>query len=140
MNRQSGLTLIEVLIAAVILFAALSLASVTISSLRSNSASAERLITTLQPARMIALSVRQQIRDNPETARSGSGQLNGVEFSWQAEVIKRGSAPEQFDFNSGSVIAPPERFLLLLVKLQLEYQGRAEQLEFKELAWLPMGV
>jgi len=62
-NRQSGLTLIEVLIAAVILFAALSLASVTISSLRTNSASAERLITTLQPARMIAMAVRQQIRE-----------------------------------------------------------------------------
>lgn len=140
MNRQAGLTLVEVLVAAVILFATLSLAAVTITSLRNNSASAERLITTLQPARIIALSIRQYIRDNPEQQLSGSGQLHGVSYSWQAEIIQRGSAPEQFDFNSGSNIAPPERFILYLVKLQLQYEGRSEELEFKELAWLAMGA
>jgi Tfp pilus assembly protein PilV len=139
-NRQSGLTLVEVLIAAVILFASLTMAALTITSLRSNSASAEQVIATLQPARMIAISLRQQIRDNPLPQLEGRGQLAGVDYYWQANIIQRGSAPEQFDFDSGSSSAPPERFILYLVKLQLHYRGKTEELEFKELAWLPMGA
>lgn len=138
MNISRGLTLVEVLVAAVILFAALSLSALTIQSLRQSSAQAEKVIKTLQPARMIALSIQQQIRNRPEETLSGAGKLGEVSYSWQARVVSKGSAPERFDVDSGSVVVPPERFWLYQVELELNYAGRTEQLQFKELAWLPL--
>ncbi|HEY9041990.1 MAG TPA: hypothetical protein VIN66_07375 [Rheinheimera sp.] len=138
MNISRGLTLIEVLVAAVILFAALSLSVVSIQSLRQSSAQAEKIIKTLQPTRMIALSIQQKIRSKPEESLSGSGRINKLTYSWQANVIAKGSAPQRFDLDSGSVSVPPERFWLYQVDLELSYAGRTEQLQFKELAWLPL--
>ncbi|MEH8015829.1 type II secretion system GspH family protein [Rheinheimera muenzenbergensis] len=138
MNKSRGLTLVEVLVAAVILFAALSLSALTIQSLRQNSAQAEKIVKTLQPARMITLSIQQQIRNRPEETMSGAGELGEVSYTWQASVISKGSAPQSFDVDTGSVIVPPERFWLYQVELELHYAGRTEQLQFKELAWLPL--
>lgn len=138
MKRCQGLTLVEVLISAVILFAALSLSAVTLQTLRQSSAQAEKVIKTLQPARMIALSIQQQIRSQPQDTLSGSGIIENVSYQWQASVIKTGSAPVQFDIDAGSVTVPPERFRLYQVDLQLSTEGRTEQLQFKELAWLPL--
>lgn len=138
MKNSRGLTLVEVLVAAVILFAALSLSALTIQSLRQSSAQAEKVIKTLQPARMIALSIQQQIRNRPEDTLSGAGELGEVSYSWQARVVSKGSAPERFDLDGGSVKVPPERFWLYQVELELNYAGRTEQLQFKELAWLPL--
>lgn len=138
MNISRGLTLVEVLVAAVILFAALSLSALTIQSLRQSSAQAEKVIKTLQPARMIALNIQQQIRNNHQEMLSGTGKVGDVSYSWQANVVSKGSAPERFDIDSGSVIVPPERFWLYQVELELHFAGRTEQLQFKELAWLPL--
>lgn len=138
MNIARGLTLVEVLVAAVILFAALSLSALTIQSLRQSSAQAEKVIKTLQPARIIALNIQQQIRQSRQETLSGDGEVGNVNYSWQATVISKGSAPERFDIESGSVTVPPERFWLYLVKLELHFEGRTEQLQFKELAWLPL--
>ncbi|MBV2127789.1 type IV pilus modification PilV family protein [Arsukibacterium indicum] len=138
MKHCRGLTLVEVLIAAVILFAALSLSAVTIQTLRQSSAQAGKVIKTLQPARMIALTIQQQIRTNPQDTLSGSGSLENVSFQWQAVVIRTGSAPPRFDAGTVSSGADSiERFRLYQVELQLSFDGRTEQLQFKELAWLP---
>lgn len=138
MKSAKGLTLIEVLVAAVILFAALSLSAVSISSLRQSSAQAEKIIKTLQPARMIMLSIREHIRANPQDSVSGQGKVELVSYRWQAQLLTTGSAPEQLDIDSGSVVTPPERFRLYRVDLILEFAGRTEQLQFKEFAWQPL--
>jgi Tfp pilus assembly protein PilV len=138
MKGERGLTLVEVLVAAVILFAALSLSALGLQSLRQSSAQAEKVIVTLQPARMIVLSIQQQIRLDPQAVLTGQGELNQVSYQWQAQIIASGSAPERFDVDSGSVTVPPERFKLYQVTLTLNYDGRTEQLQYKELAWLPL--
>lgn len=140
MKSARGLTLVEVLVAAVILFAALSLSALTIQSLRQNSAQAEKVIKTLQPARIIALNIQQQIRSSLQESLSGSGMVGDVSYRWQATVISKGSAPQRFDIESGSVTVPPERFWLYQVELELHFAGRTEQLQFKELAWLPLVI
>lgn len=138
MKTLRGFTLIEVLLAAVILFSALSLAVMALQTLRQSSAQAEKSIKTLDPARMISLIIQQQIRANPEADLQGEGDAQQVHYRWQAKIIAKGSAPERFDFDAGTSVVPPERFRLFLVDLELTYQGRTEQLQFKELAWLPM--
>lgn len=138
MRQSKGFTLVEVLIAAVILFAALSLSALTLQTLRQSSAKAEKVIKTLQPARMIALSIQQQIRSQPQDEMSGTGALGEVLYEWQAKVIKTGSAPAQLDIDSSTLVVPPERFRLYQVDLQLSLDGRTEYLQFKELAWLPL--
>ena len=138
MKHCKGLTLVEVLIAAVILFTALSLSAVTIQTLRQSSAQAEKVIKTLQPARMIALTIQQQIRSNPQDTLSGNGTIHNISFQWHAVVVKKGAAPPRFDIETSSSGADsPERFWLYQVELELDYAGRTEQLQFKELAWLP---
>lgn len=138
MKGVKGLTLIEVLVAAVILFAALSLSAVSISTLRQSSAQAEKVIKTLQPARMIMLSIREHIRADPQDSLSGRGGVEQVSYQWHAQLLKAGSAPEQLDIDSGSIVTPPQRFRLYSVDLTLQFAGRTEQLQFKELAWQPL--
>lgn len=143
MKRSKGFTLVEVLIAAVILFATLSLSAMSIQSLRQNSAQAEKVIKTLKPARMIALEIQQQIRSQGRQAQdsiSGSGVLEDVSYLWQADAVQKGSAPPQLDVDRGTTIIPPDRFVLYQVDLQLTREGRTEELQYKELAWLALGI
>jgi Tfp pilus assembly protein PilV len=141
LKHAKGFTLVEVLIAAVILFTALSLSAVTIKTLRQSSAQAEKVIKTLQPARMIALTIQQQIRNNPQDTMSGNGTLYDVSYQWRAVVIKTGSPPPRFDVETSTTGAGlSERFWLYEVEMELNYADRTEQLQFKELAWLPPAV
>lgn len=107
MKRALGLTLVEVLVAAVILFAALSLSALALKSLRQNSAQAEKVIKMAEPVRMIVLTVQQQIRAKPEAELTGAGEAFKVSYSWHAAVVKTGSAPSRFDLDAGSITVPP---------------------------------
>lgn len=138
MRIAKGLTLIEVLIAAVILFAVLSLSAMSIQALRQSSSQAQKAIDIVKPSRMIMLTIQQQIRANPQANLSGNGQVQGVKFDWEAKVVQTGSAPEQLDLDTGTVTVPPERFQLYQVNLRLTLGDREQQFQFKELAWLPL--
>ncbi len=135
MNKTKGFTLIEVLIASVILFTALSLSALAVKSLRQNSQQADKVIQSLIPLRPIVLSIQQELRkDAPESA-SGQGQYLDVNYEWVAETLSFRSPLEQMNPDTGQIERSPDRYRLYQVTLQLEFQGRQSSYTYKELAW-----
>jgi type II secretory pathway pseudopilin PulG len=137
MKRHSGFTLIETLIAAVILFTVLSLSALALKTARSSSASAEKTIKLRAPLPLLLSHIRQALRTNATEQMNGDGVLAGVRYQWQADSIAFKAAPPSYDVELGSQIEHQPRYRLYDVQLKLEYGGKVETVSYREFAWGP---
>ena len=138
MRRIKGFTLIEVLIASVIIITVLALAAMSLSSARQSSESAAETIRLLAPIPMIMDTVREQIRSQVNSDHIiGDGALDGVQYSWRAKMVSTGAPPDDFNVEQGSRIQYKPRYKLYAVELSVSSERKVESFEFKELAWLP---
>jgi len=137
-NKAEGFTLIEVMVAAVILFSVIASVSLIYRGafISSQKANDHIEITGVLPS--ILATLRHQIR---EQANSSLTKLNdqgitwGVNYEWQAELLEFKSAPEKFDADSGQFGTPQKRYKLWQVTLILKKNGLSKQYTFKELSW-----
>jgi prepilin-type N-terminal cleavage/methylation domain-containing protein len=135
LRKERGFTLIEVLVAAVIMFTVLATAT---ASLRAAMHASERAsITTelLAPLPFITPTIREALRNNPEPERSGAGAMFGVEYRYHARMIRLGSPPRQFDPDVADFVDYAPRFGLYDVELELELDGEKKSFLYQELTW-----
>lgn len=139
-NKQQGFTLLEVLVAAVIMISVLAITAVSFQSARNNSESAISTLEMLVPLPLISDTIKAQIRANPLDKLNGDGQLNGVTYKWQATSIRFSPPPASFDAenNVQRLFAP--RYRLYAVELELKLGNKTERFEFRELSWLPRNI
>ena len=83
MNAQRGFTLLEVLIAATILFTVLTVATGTYRNALLASSRAEALVSLLTPLPLITSSIRDRLRANPVERLDGRAELLGVQFEYR---------------------------------------------------------
>lgn len=131
--KNSGFTLLEVLVAATILFAALSLSALGVKTLRESSLKAERRIIVLSVVAPLLEQIQFQLREEKLTA--GQGTFDDVSYQWKAELGAFAAAPKQFDPDTGLVSQPEKRYRLYRVQLTLQYQGYQLEKQYQELAW-----
>ena len=138
MKRNSGFTLVEVLVATLILFA--TIAAVTMiyrgSFIASQKAEHHVKINAVLPA--VLTDIRQYLRSNgnvPRDTWSHSARAWDVDYLWQATLLRHASAPERFDIDTAQFVTPPARYKLWQVNLVLNYKGIEKQYVFKELSW-----
>ncbi len=131
-RRSKGFTLIEVLIAGVILVSAISMATLVYRSSLLSSEKAERM-THMSSAMAILL---DEVRDN---IRNGvvqdSGRLLKVDYSWQAELIESGAPPSLVDPETSEVMNFEPRYRLWQVTLELTISGFSREYTFREVSW-----
>lgn len=133
-----GFTLIEVLIASVIIITVLSLTSMSFSNARSSSEKAANTLKMLAPVPIILDTVREQIRSQVQSDNiSGDGILDGIHYRWSAELEVAGAPPANFDVEQGIAVTYKARYKLYQVSLTVESGRLSETYQFKELAWLP---
>jgi prepilin-type N-terminal cleavage/methylation domain-containing protein len=137
-RRERGFTLLEVLIAATILFTVLAVATETYRNSLLASSRAEGLVTMLTPLPLITSSIRSQLRSNPVETVSGDSELLGVEYRWEAATVRYGSPPRRFDPDRTDFVDYPKRFRLYDVKLTLRRGGQERSFLYQELAWEAM--
>jgi prepilin-type N-terminal cleavage/methylation domain-containing protein len=137
-RRQGGFTLLEVLIAATILFTALAVATETYRSSLLASARAEALVSMLTPMPLITSSIRSQLRSNPVERLDGGSELLGVEYEWEADTVRYGAPPRRFDADATDFITYPQRFRLYDVHLKLRRAGQERVFIYQEIAWEPL--
>jgi len=137
-RRERGFTLLEVLIAATILFAALAVATETYRSALSASSRAEGLVSLLTPLPLITSSIRSELRSKPVEKLDGGAELLGVNYAWQATTARYGSPPRRFDPDATDFVDYPPRFRLYDVRLELRRAGQERVFLYQELAWEPM--
>ena len=134
-TRQGGFTLLEVLIAATILFTVLAVATETYRNSLLASGRAEGLVSLLTPLPLITSSIRSQLRSNPVDQLDGRADLLGVAYEWQAVTVRYGAPPRRFDPDATDFITYKPRFRLYDVRLKLRRGGQERTFLYQEVAW-----
>ncbi|QYJ74055.1 type II secretion system protein J [Shewanella sp. FJAT-52076] len=136
MKHSKGFTLIEVLIAFVILLTVVgSISFAYRSAVLSNTKAAsavemESLLSLLMPTIRARLLMEKDLA--PQTQE---GILNDTVFSWQAKVVEKGSAPRQLSPEDGDWIEFPERYYLWNVTITFKRDFAEREYSFKVLTW-----
>lgn len=140
MNRKgAGFTLIEIMVASVILFMVLGTVSIVYrGALLSSSKASEHLLINAQVAPLLSLA-ESHIRSESKTEKEQlklEGSSNDVRYSITASLIDFRSPPQRFDVDSGSYQTPPKKYKLWNVELMLTHNGITKNFVFKQLGWL----
>jgi prepilin-type N-terminal cleavage/methylation domain-containing protein len=141
---QAGFSLIEVLVAAVILFAVVTASLLIYRSAMATSIRAEsalRMSMDIPQARQLVTAQLQGGFANPP--RSGRIELSGVNVSWQAQFAGSGQLTNldavtitRPGTNSGSEqVALDRKFYLWDVTLDAELGRQRRTFSFRELTW-----
>jgi len=137
-RRQAGFTLIEVLIAATILFTAIAVISETYRTAMLSSRRADTVATMLTPVPLIVSAIRSTLRDDPAERRAGESEMMGVRYRYEATTALFAPPPRRFDPDTTVFTDYPPRFRLYDVRLTLDFRGQERVYLYQELAWLPM--
>jgi hypothetical protein len=137
-RRNSGLTLIEVLIAATILFSTMVVLSESYRATVSADERATRLVELLTPVPLIVSSVRSDLLANPNESQTGEGRLLGVEYRYAAKQVRFAPPAPRFDPDTGQFQNYAPRFRLYDVQLDIAAGGFERTFLYQELAWLPL--
>lgn len=137
-QSHSGFTLIEVMVAAVILFSVIAAVSMVYRGafLSSEKANGHVILTGILPA--LLANIRDDIRSQGnyiESKLSKSSNIWSVEYNWQAKLIMQERAPKKLDVDTGSYITPPLKYKLWLVDLEVKNQASSQKYQFYEMSW-----
>ena len=141
-RHQQGFSLVEVLVAAVILFMVVTASLVIYRAAMSTSIRAEsalRLSMDIPQARELITREIQSGFSNPP--RSGRLALSGVDISWEAQLLASGQVTDLEAVTIGGggsaaqTIALDRKFYLWEVSLLATLGKQQRNLSFKELTW-----
>jgi len=137
-SKDNGFTLIEVLVAAVILFASIATVSMIYRGAFLSSEKANKHVTISGVMPSIMANIRANIRaqgNSFESQLSNQGNAWNVEYKWQANLVQHKSAPQRLDVDSGDYVNPPMKYKLWQVELDVQYQYNTKHYQFYEMSW-----
>jgi type II secretory pathway component PulJ len=137
-KNNKGFTLIEVLVAGVILFASIAVVTNIYrgSFIASQKANNHVYISGVLPS--ILAVIKRDIRaqgNNSQTELNGKNKAFEVDYQWSATLAKFKAAPERFDVDSGNIEQQNKKYKLWLVELDIQRNGIHRNYTFNELSW-----
>lgn len=137
-KKQTGFTLIEILVASVILFATITLVSDMFRGAFISSERANRHVTIsgIMPIalKQVQAALRHQAKSSEQSA-SGSNVFWGVTVNWQAQRVAFKSAPPLYDYNLGEYQQVPDKYSFWKVNAQFSYGETFTEYEYYEVSW-----
>jgi prepilin-type N-terminal cleavage/methylation domain-containing protein len=137
MMLRRGFTLVEVLIAATILFASLAIVTESYRASLMASEKAAKTANMLTPLPMIVGQIQGRLLENPVETVTGDGEALGVNFSFRATTAQFLAPPRSFEPESGKYVQFKQRFRLYNVTLNLRLKSQTRTFQYQEIAWLP---
>lgn len=134
-NVQRGFTLIEVMIAAVILFTVLGFASLAVKNARQSSESAADSIVLYEPVPLIVDQIREVLQQQAAEQLQGSGAIFGVQYQWTADRLQFAPPVPRFDPDLTIFVSYKPRFAKYQVHLSLKKDNKSRDLTYQELSW-----
>ena len=137
-HYQQGFTLIEILVASLILFSSLSVVSLVYKGSYLSSEKATTTIVLSGTIRQILSSVSRIIKENGNKdleLLEGEGMSWGVEYSWKAELSMFTNAPQTFDPDSGQMVDMGNKYKLWKVSIETKIKNTTSEYQFYELSW-----
>lgn len=135
---QSGFTLIEILVATVILFTSIATVSVIYKGAYLSAEKANAHVTISGVIPMVLNNIRQDIRaqGNSElTELSGKELAWGVNYNWSAAQIAFKAPPDVYDPDNGNMLSSPNKYKLWQVDLIVSYKVARKSYQYNELSW-----
>jgi type II secretory pathway pseudopilin PulG len=133
-RRQVGFTLVETLIASVILFSVLASAFLSFQNSILASSRAERRIELLSEVPSLRAQIGRQLRSLE--VNSGQGMRGDIPFRWSASITLEGDARDPTEMGvGGEDFALVRSFQLWEVTLELGSGNAAKRFQFTELTW-----
>lgn len=136
--RARGFTLLEVLIAATIFFAAIVALSEAYRVSVEAQRRAEATIRMLTPVPRLMSRVENLLRENPVPLLEEEGLMFGVTYRIVARAEESFAPPARIDPDSDAYSSYEPRFSVYDVSLTLGFGGRKKTLNYRELAWSPL--
>jgi prepilin-type N-terminal cleavage/methylation domain-containing protein len=134
-KNMQGFTLIEVMISAVILFAALAISAelFKVSSLSADKAAKSAQFYQIHPAAMAAikLDLKEKAYDKPKATFSGQVLLFGINYHWEANQLSLAS-PALYE---GDITRGEPRFGLYNVNVSAQKLNKIQKFSFQVATW-----
>jgi len=134
---RRGFTLIEVLIASVILFATITVVTESYRTSLASSLRASATAEMLTPLPLITSTIRTRLREVPDERVAGDGEILGVKYSFEAVSVRFEPPPSVIDVEMQGIRVFAPRYRLYDVRLSLERRALKRQFVYQDLAWLP---
>ncbi len=138
-NKSTGFTLIEVMVASVILFASIAVVSVVYRGAFISSQKAEQHVELSGVLPTVLANIRDEIRSNGNndlTDISGKSAVWAIKYEWQANLITIKAAAATFSPESGLMETSKPRYKFWQVNLVLTSKSLTKQYSFNEVSWL----
>jgi type II secretory pathway component PulJ len=136
-RRAAGFTLVEVLIAATIMFATIAVVSDTYRASLAASRKAESTVRLLAPLRAVLSLIQQRLLKESSAELSDSGEMMGVSYSFVAKSISFLPPAPRFDPDAGEQLYYQPRYRLYEVSLRLSIAEQVRDFTYREIAWTP---
>ncbi|TKB53945.1 type IV pilus modification PilV family protein [Ferrimonas aestuarii] len=133
-----GFTLIEVLLASVILFTVLSVMTVVYRQATLSSLKAESTVQASSQLMFIVDNIAERLHTQTSASSTqGQGSFLGVQYQWSAEPAMRRQPTKRLDPVTGIEITPQRWFTLWRVDLTVKVQQQTRKYQYQELTWTP---
>ncbi|WP_024611187.1 prepilin-type N-terminal cleavage/methylation domain-containing protein [Pseudoalteromonas sp. TB64] len=137
-KKQAGFTLIEVLVASIILFSSVAIVGVIYKGVIIASEKSENqiYISAVVPESIKIIQKKLRNKQNESsTEESGSVSLLEVDAKWQALLVEAKVPPEYFDPDSGNLTVIDKKYNLWSVDVQFKFKTTIQEYNFYELTW-----
>ncbi|MCH8502471.1 MAG: prepilin-type N-terminal cleavage/methylation domain-containing protein [Aliidiomarina sp.] len=138
-TQQRGFTLIEILIAMTILFAAVATSMLAFQNSMHSTERAARAVTLLTPVDDIIAHIRgelqEQVLHNAADELSGDGRVLAVDYQWRATVDARRYPSEATATLESERVNAQREFILYRIELTLTQDRAQRDFEYLELVW-----
>ena len=138
LNKHQGFTLIEVLIAGVILFMVIASTTLVYRSalLSSNKAQQTLVITGYLPIILDNITEQLHLQDlGTQTVLQGEGSFMEVSYHWQANLLQAKSAMKRLDSFSGELVEQAARYRLWQMDLELNVGTSTKHYQYEDLTY-----
>jgi len=136
--RTAGFTLLEVLIAGAIFFAAIAVVAQAYLTVLNSNARANAVAELMGPAILLREVIKTEIGGRADDEISGSGRFEKIEYRYTANLRAATAPPPAFDEETSLVREYEPRFRLYDVTLTLSIGRHQQTLIYQELSWLPL--
>jgi type II secretory pathway pseudopilin PulG len=134
--KNSGFTLLEVLISSIILFLFITMASQAFSQAAQSSLKAERAVKVASLVPLLIENIRGKILDVDTLGDfGGQGQMLDMQYHWQAQLLQRKAPASRFDPSSMELKDYKDRFNLWSVELVVTLGKYQRSWQYEEISW-----
>ncbi|MEW6989431.1 type II secretion system protein J [Colwelliaceae bacterium 6441] len=137
-EQSQGFTLIEVLVATVILISSIAVLTMVYRGAYISSETANKQVLLVGKLPPILAQIKRDIRKLGNTSQvtiNQKGNAWDVQYQWEAVQLEFKGAPDKLDPDSGEYLTPEKKYKLWQVTLLLKAGSLTKEYSFKELSW-----